>query len=85
MHSRMQLHAQPLSLFDCMQSISVLTLFDTEATHCIIMESKIVLRTTVNKPNTPDTLDGIRLVFKTLRIYISAHVVSTSFKVLNVC
>ena len=32
------------------------------------------------------TLDGIRLDFKTLRIYISAHVVSTSFKVLiNVC
>ena len=29
------------------------------------------------------TLDGIRLGFKTLRIYISAHVVSTSFKVLN--
>ena len=26
------------------------------------------------------TLDGIRLDFKTLRIYISAHVVSTSFK-----
>ena len=31
-----------------------------------------------------NTLDGIRLVFKTLRIYISAHVVSTSFKILNV-
>ena len=31
------------------------------------------------------TLDGIRLGFKTLRIYISAHFVSTSFKVLNVC
>ena len=32
-----------------------------------------------------NTLDGIRFGFKTLRIYISAHVVSTSFKVLNVC
>ena len=30
-----------------------------------------------------DTLDGIRFGFKTLRIYISAHVVSTSFKVFN--
>ena len=30
------------------------------------------------------TLDGIQLDFKTLRIYISAHVVSTSFKILNV-
>ena len=29
------------------------------------------------------TLDGIRFGFKTLRIYISAHVVSTSFKVFN--
>ena len=27
-----------------------------------------------------NTLDGIRFGFKTLRIYISAHVVSTSFK-----
>ena len=32
----------------------------------------------------PNTLDGIRLGFKTLRIYISAHFVSTSFK-FNVC
>ena len=32
-----------------------------------------------------NTLDGIRLDFKTLRIYISAHVVSTSFKVLIQC
>ena len=31
-----------------------------------------------------NTLDGIRFGFKTLRIYISAHVVSTSFK-FNVC
>ena len=32
-----------------------------------------------------NTLDGIRLGFKTLRIYISAHFVSTSFKILLVC
>ena len=32
------------------------------------------------KANLNSTLDGIRFGFKTLRIYISAHVVSTSFK-----
>ena len=38
------------------------------------------MRVDETRINLCDTLDGIRFGFKTLRIYISAHVVSTSFK-----